>query len=221
MTARSTGKPWPSSCASTSRSRAAIQAGKLPEGMPPAEELLAGVRAALLANPLLDGDRLLVVKRDFPGGTARQVGVGRAPGSSLPTTCRTPAWPPGAAGTTRSRCSRDLRGKPRLQTLHRSKETRILRDVRLDFDAEKTAVFQHRRKRALGRLRDSSRRRRGTPADSVDVSGRGLLRRLLSARRTGHRGLDRQLPGRALPGRKPAGRAALPARPRDAANCGN
>ncbi|HOD83099.1 MAG: Formylglycine-generating sulfatase enzyme [Planctomycetes bacterium ADurb.Bin126] len=42
------------------------------------EALLGGVRAALLANPLLDGDRLLVVRRSFPGQLARSAVSGDA-----------------------------------------------------------------------------------------------------------------------------------------------
>jgi len=37
------------------------------------EQVLAGIRDALLANPLLDFDRLLVVRRNFAGNRARQV----------------------------------------------------------------------------------------------------------------------------------------------------
>ena len=113
------------------------ESGELPEGKPPADELLSGVRAALLANPLLDGDRLLVVRRDFPGGKARQVGAGGSAGfvaanylSHASMTART-GWENEVAVLS------GLRGKPRLQSLYKSPATRILRDVRLDFDAKK------------------------------------------------------------------------------------
>lgn len=116
---------------------AAVRAGQLPEGVPPAEELLAGLRLALLANPLLDGDKLLVVKRDFPGGNARQVGSGESAGfvahnylSHAGLVTRT-GWKNEIARLT------NLRGKPRLQTIHASKDTRLLRDLRLEFDAER------------------------------------------------------------------------------------
>jgi hypothetical protein len=49
-----------------------LQAGK-DEALGEAERLVGGVRTALLANPLLDVDKLLVVRRDFGNAEARRV----------------------------------------------------------------------------------------------------------------------------------------------------
>jgi len=105
----------------------AIEAGELPDELPPVDQLLSGVRAALLANPLLDVDTLLVVRRSpgtstgfVPANYLSHAGLGNRTG-----------WDNEIAVLT------DLRGKPRLQTVYKSNQTRILRDVRLDFDATK------------------------------------------------------------------------------------
>ena len=105
----------------------ALNEGKLPKGVPPVEELLAGVRAALLANPLLDFDKLLVVRRS----PAVSTGFISANYLSHASMLNRTNWENEIAVLT------ELRGKPRLQTLHKSKATRILRDVRLDFEAQK------------------------------------------------------------------------------------
>ena len=75
----------------------ALETGKLPESAPPAEALLAGVRAAPAGQ---SAARLRPVAR---GAAAVRP---RVPGSSPPTTSRTPASSTGLAGTTRSPCSR-------------------------------------------------------------------------------------------------------------------
>lgn len=105
----------------------ALDPGKLPETAPPVEELLAGVRAALLANPLLDFDRLLVVRRN----PANSTGFVAANYLSHASMANRTGWDNEIA------VLEDLRGKASLQMLHKSKETRILRDVRLDFDARR------------------------------------------------------------------------------------
>ncbi len=106
---------------------ASLAAGKLPESLPPVEEVLAGVRAALLANPLLDGDRLLVVRRK-PAGSTGFVGANFLSHASVRDRTN---WVNEIAVVT------ELRGKPRLQTLYTPPAQRLLRDVRLDFDAKK------------------------------------------------------------------------------------
>lgn len=105
----------------------ALEKGELPETAPPVEELLAGIRTALLENPLLDFDRLLVVRRR-PRDSNGFVPANYLSHASIAD--RT-GWDNEIAVLA------DLRGKATLQTLHRPKETRILRDVRLDFDANR------------------------------------------------------------------------------------
>ena len=104
----------------------ALEEGRLPEGGAPVGELLDGVRAALLANPLLDGDKLLVVRRS-PASSTGFVGANYLSHASVRD--RTNSVNEIAVLT-------DLRGKPQLQTLHQPRAKRLLRDVRLDFDAQ-------------------------------------------------------------------------------------
>lgn len=105
----------------------ALEEGRLPDAAPPAEALMAGVRDALLANPLLDFDRLLVVRRR----PADSTGFIPANYLSHASVANRTGWDNEIAVVA------NLRGKPTLQTLHKSKDSRILRDVRLDFGAEK------------------------------------------------------------------------------------
>ncbi|MDD4869183.1 MAG: hypothetical protein PHR77_01385, partial [Kiritimatiellae bacterium] len=106
---------------------AELDEGKLPATVSSVEDLLAGVRTVLLANPLLDFDKLLVVRRS-PAGSTGFVPANYLSHASM--TQRT-GW------DNEISILMDLRGKPRLQTLYKSNGTRILRDIRLDFDAQK------------------------------------------------------------------------------------
>lgn len=115
------------------RAARAVLLESLAEGKPvePAaiERLLSRVRAALLANPLLDFDRLLVVRRSPAGST------GFVPTNYLTHT----AIPPQA----RENCDNEiavlsnLRGTPRLDMLYKPARGQLLRDVRLDFPADR------------------------------------------------------------------------------------
>ncbi len=99
------------------------------------DALLAGIRSALLANPLLDVDRLLVVRRDFAGATARRVVsadagfVGR--NYQNHTSLRRTGWDNEIVVLS------NLRGQPRVELLFKSEAGRILRDVDLDFPADR------------------------------------------------------------------------------------
>ncbi|MBI2300390.1 MAG: SUMF1/EgtB/PvdO family nonheme iron enzyme [Armatimonadetes bacterium] len=99
------------------------------------EQALAGVRTALLANPLLDGDRLMVVRRNFAGNAARSVTGGDAgfvPANYLShaSMART-GWDNEVAVLT------GLRDRPKLERLYQPASGRILRDVRLDWSGER------------------------------------------------------------------------------------
>jgi len=111
-------------------------------------QVLAGVRAALLANPLLDFDKLLVVRRAPAGST------GFVPANYLCHVALAPAqresWDNEIAVLS------NLRGEPKLEPLFRPTNKRVVRDVRLDYDGERMlfssvddrqrwAVFQVRR----------------------------------------------------------------------------
>ena len=127
-------------------------------GSPPepeaAERLLAGLRTVLLANPLLDFDRLLVVRRNFAGRGARQVTGGDA--GFVPFNYLTHAALPRENWDNEIAVLSHLRGQPQLERLYQPGGGRILRDVRLDFSGERLlfssldsrkrwAVFQVRR----------------------------------------------------------------------------
>ena len=100
-----------------------------------AGKLLAIPRAALLANPLLNFDRLLVVRRNFAGDRARRAvaeDAGFVPANYLNHT----AIPRGKWDNEIAVLC-DLRGHPRLERLHKPSEYRLVRDVRLDFPADR------------------------------------------------------------------------------------
>lgn len=93
------------------------------------ENLLAGVRDALLANPLLDFDRLLVVRRS-PAGSTGFVATNYLTHVAI-------------APKARENCDNEiavlsnLRRKPRLDRLYKPAGGRLLRDVRLNFAADR------------------------------------------------------------------------------------
>jgi formylglycine-generating enzyme required for sulfatase activity len=120
---------------------AGLQAGN-DQALADAERLVEGVRTALLANPLLDVDKLLVVRRDFGDAEARRVTSGYTYADAtglLDTSFRSQSG-------MRHRTKFDnqiavlsnLRSNPRLTPLYRPQEAKFLvRDVRLSYDADK------------------------------------------------------------------------------------
>jgi len=134
------------------------------------ETLLAEIRTVLLANPLLDFDRVLVVRRNFAGRGARQVSGGDA--GFVPFNYLTHAAIARANWDNEIAVLSHLRGRPKLESLYRPAPGRILRDVRLDGAAERLlfsslddrgrwAVFQLRR--------DGSGLEQLTPTDYPEV----------------------------------------------------
>ncbi|MBI5832986.1 MAG: SUMF1/EgtB/PvdO family nonheme iron enzyme [Armatimonadetes bacterium] len=99
-----------------------------------ARRLLDSVRSALLANPLLDGGRLLVVRRNLGGAARAATGAdaGFVPANYLNQT----AMPRHGFDNEIALLS-DLRGTPRAERLHRPSGDTILRDVRLDYSGQK------------------------------------------------------------------------------------
>lgn len=106
--------------------------------------LLGSVRAALLANPLLDFDKLLVVRR-APADSTGFIGANYLCHASMTRT----GFDNEIAVLT------GLRGEPKLERLFKPGGGRLLRDVRLDFDGarmlfsgvddrQRWAVFQIR-----------------------------------------------------------------------------
>ena len=99
------------------------------------EQLLAGVRTILLANPLLDFDKLLVVRRDFGGDTARRVTSSNA--GFVAHNYQNQTSMPRGGWKNEIAVLRDLRGEPRIDKLYKPSAGQIVRDVRLDFSADR------------------------------------------------------------------------------------
>ncbi|NQV34375.1 MAG: hypothetical protein HQ515_16900, partial [Phycisphaeraceae bacterium] len=111
----------------------------LTEGQPEQDEavkkLLNHVRDILLANPLLDSDTLLIVRRNFSGNAARRVtgaDAGFVPANYQNHTAMARApWDNDIVRLS------NLRGQPRIDRLYKPSDGQILRDVRLDFPADR------------------------------------------------------------------------------------
>lgn len=130
-------------------------------------------RDALLANPLLDFNRLLVLKRGFPkpdaarhamGGT---LGVGTLNAHTSDDTPREGHWDDEFAVLS------NLRGEPQLATLYRPGKLESLIDPVLHFDAERLLFAKRGAKEANWRLWeiavDGTGLRQFTPDDGEDV----------------------------------------------------
>lgn len=97
--------------------------------------LVAGVRIALLANPLLDTDRLLVVRRHIRHGDARRVSsraLGLVSNNYLNHTDLS-----GVGYDNEIAILNGLRSDPKLTTLYRPERNTLVRDVRLDFSGKR------------------------------------------------------------------------------------
>ena len=134
------------------------------------EKLLAGVRTALLANPLLDADKLLVVRRNFGGAGARHVtgaDAGFVPANYLNQTAMARGnWDNELAVLT------NLRGQPRIDRLFKPSGGQILRDVRLDFPADRllfSSIDPHGRWAIYELRSDGTGLQQLTPADYPDL----------------------------------------------------
>ncbi len=100
------------------------------------DALASGVRAALLANPLLDVDRLLVVRRRIINGRARQA-TGRELGW-VPNNYLNHTDLPGTGYDNEIAVMTGLRsGKPTLKKLFKPDRDTLVRDVCLDFDGQR------------------------------------------------------------------------------------
>ena len=126
------------------------------EGRAEAAALVRGFRRALLANPLLDCDRVLCVRRQVenPVWPAPE----RPGGSDYPYSKRGLSRKLGLLGLNahnhmdlpRTGFTNDiavisgLRGTPRIDTVYRPKDTSIVRDLDLDFDASRVLFTSYR-----------------------------------------------------------------------------
>jgi len=138
-----------------------------------ASNLVALQCEALLANPLLDFDRLLVLKRGFPKReTARHamggaLGVGTLNAHTSDDTPREGHWDDEFAILS------TLRGEPRLATLYRPGKLESLIDPVLHYDAERLLFAKRGAKEINWRLWeigvDGTGLRQVTPDDGEDV----------------------------------------------------
>ena len=117
--------------------------GKLEE----AERLIEGYRAALLANPILDFDKILCIHRklqrpriDFTG---RRVGFNGLNAHNHMDMNR-------SGFDNEIVVISNLRGKPSYQTLYKPADKSIVRDLDLDFDASHILFTSHRGGNLLG-----------------------------------------------------------------------
>jgi formylglycine-generating enzyme required for sulfatase activity len=125
-------------------------------------------REVLLANPMLDFDKLLVIRRNF-GGTARAVLGGSLglPGGNYHTNEAIPktGWDNQIAILS------NLRGDAKLSTFHQPGGTKIVSDVEVDFDASRvmfSSIGSSDRWRLFEMKADGSGLRQVTP-DIPDV----------------------------------------------------
>jgi formylglycine-generating enzyme required for sulfatase activity len=131
-------------------------------------------RDALLANPLLDFDRLLVLKRGFPKPpAARQaqgqaLGVGSLNAHTSDDTPRQGHWQDELAVLS------NLRGEPRFTTVHRPANDETVIDPALHFEAQRLLFAQNGAQQKNWRLWeigvDGSHLRQVTPDDGEDVA---------------------------------------------------
>ncbi|MDD2600049.1 MAG: SUMF1/EgtB/PvdO family nonheme iron enzyme [Kiritimatiellae bacterium] len=100
------------------------------------DKLLSDVNATLLANPLLDLDRLLVVRRRIRKGQARRA-TGRTLGW-VPNNYLSHSDLPGTGYDNEIVVMSGLREQsPTLKTLYRPEHDTLVRDVRLDFSGQR------------------------------------------------------------------------------------
>jgi len=134
------------------------------------DRLSEGVRTALLANPLLDFDKMLVVKRNFPGATARRVArkdAGFVPANYLiHTSIRRGNW------DNEIMVLSGLRKEAKLKRLYKPDGKWIVRDVRLSFAADRIMFSQRDAKGrwAIYEMKsDGSALQQLTPPDYPDL----------------------------------------------------
>ncbi|HEY3321028.1 MAG TPA: SUMF1/EgtB/PvdO family nonheme iron enzyme [Planctomycetota bacterium] len=108
-----------------------LKSGKV-ELLEKGKELLGGVRAALLANPLLDFGQLALIKREFPG-SARNVmseGIGLHANYMTNDSIRHNGWDNEIAVLS------DIRGEAKWTTLYKPQKDFVIRDMDVDFDGK-------------------------------------------------------------------------------------
>ncbi len=137
--------------------------------LPHAEAFLAWRRRVMLANPLLDLDRLLVLKREL-GAHARsamssQLGMPRLNSHTLESVRRR-GWDNEIAQLS------DLRGSAKLDTLHRPEGEAILSEMDVHFNGDRimfSSIGSHERWHLFEMNSDGANVRQLTPDDVEDI----------------------------------------------------
>jgi len=131
------------------------------------------VRTALLANPLLDFDRLLLVHRRFSSDEDARRAVGPAAGFlGLNSYVHTSVRSPGAGWNDEIAVLSDLRGEPRLEPLYRPEGGRLVRDIDLEFGGDRflfSRIGEHGRWAVFEIGTDGSGLRQVSPDGYPDV----------------------------------------------------
>lgn len=145
------------------------------DSLKPAEELLDGVRRALLANPLLDFDKLLVVRRGTPGPPARRLGTHQGfaslgfmnqTGAVENEVGRQPIWHDEIVAIS------GLRDHPRVESVYKQTNGSLVRDLCLDFSGDRLlfSSFDANRRWAVYEMRLKDRTiRQVSPEGYPDV----------------------------------------------------
>jgi len=115
--------------------------GQVKEACLAAEELLAFQRSILLANPLLDFDKIILIRRRFPGDDAHTVQQTQLGFPELNS--HNPTSIPPEPFDNELAVLSNLRGKPRFERLFKPEAGRLVRDLNLDFNARRL-VFSNR-----------------------------------------------------------------------------
>ena len=175
------------SCAS-GWSRATPRHGKKPRSFSPSKE------RHLLANPLLDFDRLLVVKRKPMGDARRPKGNGFGLGEFLGLP-RQSSWqqdtiPKRDGWENEIAVLSAIRRGGELNTLFRPAQAEVGRRHRTGLRCEAAPLLDAGRQAALAGVRDRRRRRRSASSHARRTARHPQLRRLLLARRRDRLCLD-------------------------------
>ena len=131
------------------------------------DEILTFQRRVLLANPLLDIDKVLVVRRFFPSGEARAVLGGKL--GFVPQNFVTQTDIPRAGWDNEIAVLSELRGTPRFERVHKPGPGRIVRDLHLSFDGTRV-LFSSRGKSGRWSVREV----RCDPSTGLGGGGTGL-----------------------------------------------
>lgn len=162
-------RTWPGRV-DAARARAAIEAYKTSAD----EKSAAEIRAALLANPLLDFDRILVLKRGFPKPEAARRAMGAALGVGSLNAHTSDDIPREGHWDDELAVLSQLRSGPAFSTLYRPDGRQSLLDPVLHFEADKLLFAKRSAKETHWRLWevgvDGKGLRQMTPDDGSDIA---------------------------------------------------